>query len=176
MPSEKILEHKKSLVNSLKQDIDGANAGVLVDYKGINVEDDTKLRAELREAGVSYKVIKNSLLKRAFEGTDYAGLEDCLKGTTAFALGTEEDSLAPARILNKYAEASGDAFSIKGGFLDGHVVPASEIAQLAKLPGKEGLLTMLVSALIGPVRGLAVALNAVAEQGGDSAETAEASE
>ncbi|MFV0352760.1 MAG: 50S ribosomal protein L10 [Oscillospiraceae bacterium] len=170
MPSEKILERKKAYVAELKQKIADAPAGVLVDYKGISVADDTALRRELREAGVEYTVVKNTMLHLALEGGELSGLEEVLTGTTALAL-SGEDALAPARILCKYAEKSKGAFSVKSGYMEGKVVPASEIEALSKLPGRDGLLSMLLSAITGNVRGLAVALNAIAEQkeGGDAA-------
>lgn len=164
MPSEKILEQKKGLVANLREEITGAPGGVLVDYIGINVEQDTALRKELREAGVEYKVVKNTMMHLALQDTDYAEMDSVLTGSTALALANEEDTLAPARILCKYAEKSKGKFSIKVGYLDGKVVPAEEVMALSKLPGREGLLSMLLSALTGNLRGLAVGLNAVAEK------------
>ncbi|MDL2215838.1 50S ribosomal protein L10 [Ruminococcaceae bacterium OttesenSCG-928-N02] len=161
MPSAKILEQKQQQVSALKDKFTSCAAGVLVDYKGINVEQDTKLRKELREAGVEYSVVKNSLLRFAVDGTDFADMKEVLVGTTAIAF-SGEDPLAPAKILNKYAEDSKGAFSIKSGYFDGKLVSAQEVTQLANIPGREQLLSMLCSALQGNIRGLAVALNAVA--------------
>ena len=163
MPSEKVLKQKQETVVSLKEEISGAAAGVVVDYKGISVANDTKLRTELREAGVTYKVVKNSLLRFAFGGTELEGMNEVLKGTTAIAF-SGEDPIAPARVLGKYAEGSKGAFSIKNGFMDGRIMSAEEVIALGKLPGREQLLAMLCSVLQAPVRGLAVALNAVAEK------------
>ena len=163
MPSEKILEKKKAHVSELRERMLAAPAGVLVDYIGITVEQDTALRRELREAGVEYAVVKNTMLHLAVQDTPYAELDTVLTGSTALALGGE-DALAPARILCKYAEKSKGKFSVKLGYLDGKVVPADEIVALSKLPGREGLLSMLLSALTGNLRGLAVGLNAVAEK------------
>ena len=170
MPSEKILERKKAYVAELREKLTGAQAGVLVDYKGISVANDTALRRELREANVDYSVVKNTMLHLAIEGTELSGLDEVLKGTTALAL-CNEDPLAPARILCKYAEKSKGAFTVKSGYMDGKVIPAGEIEALSKLPGREGLLSMFLSAITGNLRGLAVALNAIAEQkdGGDAA-------
>ncbi|MFV0412871.1 MAG: 50S ribosomal protein L10 [Oscillospiraceae bacterium] len=163
MPSEKILSQKKEYVAELQGKIKNAPSGILVDYKGITVEQDTALRRELREAGIDYAVVKNTMLHLALEGTDYTDMDSALTGTTALAL-SGEDALAPARILCKYAEKSKGKFAVKVGYLEGKVVPANEIEALSKLPGREGLLSMLLSALTGNLRGLAVAINAVAEK------------
>lgn len=164
MPSDKILDQKKAYVAELREKLLNAPAGVLVDYIGITVDDDTKLRRELREAGVEYSVVKNTMLHLAIEGTDYAEMDSALTGSTALALATEEDSLAPARILCKYAESNKNAFNVKTGYMDGKVIPADEIIALSKLPGRDGLLSMFLSAITGNLRGLAVGLNAVAEK------------
>lgn len=163
MASEKIIKAKQEQVSELKEKIEGAIAGVIVDYKGISVLNDTKLRKELREAGVEYSVIKNNILGRAAVEAGYADMTDVLVGTTAFAI-SKTDPIAAAKILNKYAEGSKGKYTIKGGFMEGKVLDAKGVESLAKLPGKTELLTMLCMALNGNIRGLAVALNAVAEQ------------
>ena len=163
MASESILKQKQGVVEELKAKINASIAGVLVDYKGINVADDTKLRRELREAGFSYGVAKNTMLKLAIQGTELESLTELLEGTTAVAMSTD-DYVAAAKILSKYAEDSKSTFAIKGGFMDGKPMSAEEVNALAKLPSKEGLLSMLCSALQGNIRGLAVALNAIAEK------------
>lgn len=163
MPSEKILAKKQTYVAELREKMTAAPAGVLVDYVGITVEQDTALRRELREAGVEYAVVKNTMLHLAVQDTPYQELDTVLTGSTALAL-SGEDALAPARILCKYAETSKGKFSVKMGYLDGQVVPADEIEALSKLPNREGLLSMLLSALTGNLRNLAVGLNAVAEK------------
>ncbi len=165
MPSDKILAQKKEYVADLRKKIEAAPAGVLVDYIGITVDQDTALRRELREAGVEYAVVKNTMMHLAIQDTAFSELEGALTGSTALALAKDEDdALAPARILCKYAEKSKGKFSVKIGYLDGKVVPAAEVEALSKLPGREGLLSMLLSALTGNLRGLAVGLNAVAEK------------
>ena len=166
MPSQKILSAKQAQVASLKEKIAASVAGVVVDYKGINVADDTKLRHDLREAGVEYAVVKNSLLRFAVDGTDYENLKEFFEGTTAVAI-SKEDPIAAAKILHKFAEDSKGAFTIKAGYMEGKVMSEAEVADLAKLPSKEGLLSMLCSALSGNLRGLAVALNAIAEKKGE---------
>lgn len=163
MPSTSVLEAKQAVVAELKEKVLNSTAGVVVDYKGITAENDTKLRKELREAGVQYSVVKNTLLKRAIEGSDIEGLSEVLEGTSALAVATD-DQIAPARILNKYAKDSEGKFVIKAGFMDGKVMSAAEVAAIADLPSKEGLIQMLLSVLVSGPRGLAVALNAVAEK------------
>jgi len=165
LPSEKILESKKQVVADLAEKLKGSVAGVLVDYKGITVADDTKLRKELRDAGVDYAVVKNTLLRLAADNVGLGGLDPVLEGTTALAVSTE-DPVAPARILNKYAEASKGKFAIKAGFMEGKVLDEAGVKVLATLPSREQLLVQLLSVLNGNIRGLAVALNAIAEKNG----------
>lgn len=174
MPSEKILQAKKQTVAELTAKMKEAVAGVVVDYKGINVDEDTKLRRELREAGVEYMVVKNTMLRFAAREVGFNDLESVLEGTTAVAF-SKDDQIAAARILTKFAESNKDKFNVKAGFVDGSVVDAAKISELGKLPSREGLLSMLCSALQGNIRGLAVALNAIAEKGGEGAPEAEAS-
>ncbi len=164
MPSEKILSQKQQYVADLAEKLQNSAAGVLVEYKGINVADDTKLRKELREAGVEYTVVKNTMLKLAAEKAGLDGLTDVLKNTTALAVSTD-DQIAPAKILGKYAEDHGDdGFAIKAGFMDGEILDADKVVALGKLPSKEQLIGQLVGLLVAPMRGLAVALNAIAEK------------
>ena len=172
MPSEKILQAKKEAVAELVEKLKNAPSGVLVDYIGINVADDTKLRRELREAGVEYTVVKNSILRFAAKEAGYEGLTSYLSGSTAIAL-SSDDAIAPAKILGKFAENSNGKFSVKAGFMEGNVMTEAEVMELSKLPSKEGLLTALVCALISPIRGVAVALNKIVEKdGGDEGEVA----
>lgn len=166
MPSQKILEAKKQQVEALKETLAGACAGVVVDYKGITVADDTKLRKELREAGVKYSVVKNTLLHLAIEGTSLAGLDDVLSGTTAIAT-SADDYVAAARILNKYAEANNN-FTIKSGFLDGEVIDIAKIEALAKLPSREVLLATVCNAFNAPIAAFARAIQAVVDKGGEA--------
>ena len=163
MPSAKILEQKKQMVADLTDKIKAAAAGVVVDYKGINVADDTKLRKELREAGVHYAVVQNSMLRCAVKEAGYEGLESVLEGTTAIAL-SDSDPVAAAKVLTKYAKDSKGKFTVKAGFVDGGVIDAAKVDELGSLPSREALLSMLCSALQGNLRGLAVALNAIAEK------------
>jgi len=173
LPSKSVLEAKQAVVAQLKDKVQNSVSGVLVDYKGITAEADTKLRKELREAGVEYTVIKNTLLKRAIAGTELEGMSKVLEGTTALAVSTE-DQIAPARILNKFAKDSNGKFVIKSGYMDGRVMDPTEIAAIADLPGKEGLIQMLLSVLVSGPRGLAIAINEIAKAKApaDTAETA----
>jgi len=163
LPSQKILSEKQAYVEALKAKLDSSVAGVVVDYKGISVANDTKLRRALREANVEYAVVKNTMLRLALEGKGYTELEKTLEGTTAIAI-SHEDPLVAAKILCKYADESKGAFTVKAGYMDGAEMSAAEVEAIAKLPGKQELLSMLCSALQGNIRGLAVALNAIAEK------------
>lgn len=171
MPSEKVLELKKQQVADLKERLDASIAGVVVDYKGISVEDDTKLRKELREAGVEYTVVKNTLLGRAIEGTSLADMSSVLEGTTAIAT-SKDDYIAAAKILNKYAEKS-DSFSIKSGYLDGEVISLEKINSLAKLPSREVLLATVLNAFNAPIAAFARAVQAIVDKNGEAAPAAE---
>jgi len=173
LPSEKILEQKKQHVAELAEAFKAANVGVLVNYLGINVEDDTKLRKQLREAGCQYKVVKNTLLHLAFEQAGIEGLDESLKGTTAIAYSENGYTEAP-KILSDYAKGH-ENFTIKSGFIDGSTVDAAGITELAKLPSKEVLIAQVLggfnapiqgfaNVLNGTLRGLVIALNAIAEK------------
>ena len=172
MPSATILSEKQKYVADLAEQLKSAVAGVIVDYRGINVADDTALRKELREAGVKYTVVKNTMLRLAAReaGLD---IESVLEGTTALAT-SENDYVAAAKILCKYADAH-ENFNIKLGFMDGEVLDAAKVQELGNLPSKEELLTQLVYVLSAPMRGLAVSLNEIAKKQGEGAgETEEA--
>ncbi len=163
MPSAKILSEKQAYVASLKEKIENSVAGVIVDYKGISVADDTKLRKELREAGVEYAVVKNTMLRLALKGTSLEGMSDVLEGTTAIAIATE-DRIAAARVLCKYADDSKGKFSVKTGYMDGSVMDKAEVEAIAKLPGLEGMLSMFAGALTSTLSGLAVAMQAYVDK------------
>lgn len=171
MPSEKVLELKKQQVAALKERLDASIAGVVVDYKGISVEDDTKLRKELREAGVEYTVVKNTLLGRAIDGTSLAGMSSALEGTTAIAT-SKDDYVAAARILGKYAEKS-ESFKLKTGYLDDEVIGLDKLDSLAKLPSREVLLATVLSAFNAPIASFARAVQAIVDKDGEAAPVAE---
>lgn len=173
MASEKILAQKQKVVDELAEHFNGAVSGVFVDYSGISVENDTKLRAELRKAGVYYAVKKNSIISRAAKKAGLEGIDKYLEGSTAIAL-SKEDLIAPAKVIAKFAEDN-DKFTIKAGFIEGKTATAEQIDELAKLPPKEVLVAKfvgsmnapisgLVNVLNGNLRGLVVALNAIAEK------------
>ena len=168
MPSESVLAKKQQFVEELTEKLKGAAGGVLVDYKGISVEDDTKLRKELRENGVDYFVVKNTLLKRACKAAGIEGLDSALEGTTAIALSSEDIIIAP-KILNKKAEDSKGAFAIKLGFVDGKTISKEEVEAYAKLPSKETLLSQLVFMLQSPIQRLAIAISEIEKKQGESA-------
>lgn len=174
MASEKILEIKKQQVNDVAGWFNDAIAGVVVDYKGINVEDDTKLRKELREANVHYVVLKNTILRRAAEQANLSELNDVFKGTTAVAFSNDDYTVA-ASILGKYAKKS-ETFAIKGGFMDDSVVDLATVEKLASLPSKEVLLGMLCNVLNAPIAKLARAVQAVVDKKGEEGEAAPAEE
>ena len=167
MPNAKVLEEKQKLVADLKEKISGAVTGVVVDYKGITVADDTALRKELRENGVEYFVVKNTLLSRAIADTELSDIQSVLEGTTALAL-SKEDYAAPARILSKYADKS-ETFKVKAGFLDGKPVDLDTISAIAKLPSREVLLATVLGAFQAPIAAFARAVQAIV----DKNETAE---
>lgn len=173
MASEKILEKKKQQVEELATALKNANVGVLVSYKGISVEQDTKLRKDLREAGCTYSVVKNTILSRAFAGAGIDGMEDKLKGTTAIAYAAD-DYVSAAKILTEAAKKM-DFFEVKAGFVDGGLVDTAQISNLATLPSKEVLVAQVLggfnapiqgfaNVLSGTIRGLAIVLNAIAEK------------
>ena len=171
MPSEKILEQKKKVVSELADTLSSSVAGVIVDYKGITVDEDTKLRKELREAGVKYAVVKNTILKLAAEKADLSDIDDVLEGTTAIAT-SAEDHVAAARILSKFAENS-KTFTIKKGFLDGKVIGVETVESLAKLPSKDVLLATVCNAFNAPIAAFARAMQALVEKGGATPVSAE---
>ncbi|MBE6953007.1 MAG: 50S ribosomal protein L10 [Ruminococcaceae bacterium] len=163
MPTNKVLAEKQAVVDALTERLQNAQAGVLCEYKGITVEADTALRRELREAGVTYTVVKNTLLRRAANNCGYGELDSVLHGTTALAT-SDSDLTAPARIIAEYVKKSKSQFAIKAGILEGKVIDIATVEKLATLPNRETLLSMLLSALTGNLRGLAVAINAIVEK------------
>ena len=171
MPNALVLEQKQQQVAALSEKLSAAITGVVVDYKGITVADDTTLRKELREAGVEYFVVKNTLLGRAIEGTNLEEMKSVLEGTTAIALSTE-DYTAAARILCKFAE-SHENFKVKSGFLDGKVVDVATIDSLAKLPSKEVLLATVLGAFQAPIAAFARAVQAIVDKNGEGEAAAE---
>ncbi|HOU10456.1 MAG TPA: 50S ribosomal protein L10 [Clostridiales bacterium] len=167
MPSEKVMEKKKQEVEMLTQMLKDSCAGVLVDYKGIPVSEDTALRAQLRAADVQYHVVKNTLLNLAVKNAELDELANVLSGTTAIAT-SKQDYVAAARILSGYA-ATHKNFSLKSGFIDGRVINEGTLAALAKLPSREVLLATVCNAFNAPIAAFARAVQAIADKQGETA-------
>jgi len=165
MPSAKILESKKVIVENLAAKVKEAQAGVLVNYSGISVEDDTKMRAALRAAGVEYKVYKNSVIGRACSEAGY-DFSDKLEGMTAIAV-SATDPVAPAKILKEYADKV-ESFEIKGGFIDGGVVDADAVNAIASIPSKETMICKIMGSVKSPLYNLAYALQAIIDKSGEA--------
>ncbi len=162
MPSEKILKQKQQIVADLSEKLKTAAAGVFVDYCGLSVEEDTLLRNKLREAGVEYTVVKNTLTKRAANEAGFSEFDEILNGPTALAL-SFDDVVAPARVLAEFAKGK-DVFEIKAGFMEGRAMTLEEVDALSKIPSRETLYAMLAGGLNATIAGLARAIDAVREQ------------
>ncbi len=162
MPSKKVLEMKKAQVADLAEKMKKAKIIALVDYRGITVEDDTKLRKELRESGADYLVTKNSIIKFAAEAAGIEGFDEMLEGPSAIVLGYEDYVDAPKAVYTFGKDK--DFYTIKGGAMDGNKISKEEVTKLAALPSRETLLSMLASALIGNIRNLAVVLDQTREK------------
>jgi large subunit ribosomal protein L10 len=164
MPSAKILAQKQAATEALTEKVKSAVAGVLVNYTGITVEQDTALRNELRKAGVDYHVYKNTMTARACEAAGYGDMKQYLEGMNAFAV-SESDPIAAAKILKAYADKI-ETFNLVAGFVDGNVIDAKQVEELAKTPSKEVLLGRLLGSLQAPLYSLARVLTAVTEKDG----------
>ena len=177
MPNAKVLSEKQAIVESLVERIKNAGSGVLVDYKGITVAEDTALRTDLRKESIDYTVVKNTLVKRALDKLGMNDLDHVLNGTTSLAT-AEKDPIAPFRILADYSKKLGDRFNIKAAFMEGKVLSESEIAEISALPSKDALYAKVLGTMIAPITGLAVCLGQILEQKGGSIESpaAEAAE
>ena len=164
MPNAKILEQKKAVVESLTEKMGRSVSGVLVKYQGITVENDTKLRAELRKANVEYTVLKNSIIGRAFDNVGYGDLKGELTGMNALAI-SYDDQVAPAKILKEYADKI-ETFELSGGYVDGKLLDAAGVNELANIPPKEQLIGKILGSIQGPLYSLAFALQAIVDKGG----------
>ena len=171
MPSAKVLEQKKAIVEGLADKMGRAASGVLVKYEGITVDQDTQLRKALREAGVEYAVIKNTLIGKAAEAAGFEGLKSELNGMNAFAL-SFEDPIAPARILKEYADKI-ETFEIRGGLLEGKVVDAATVNELADIPHKETLVAKFLGSIQGPLYKFAYVLQAIVDKANEGEAPAE---
>ena len=165
------VELKQPIVDEIKEMLDGAQSAVAVRYLGITVEQDTKLRKELRENGVSYKVYKNTLIKRAAAGTEFEALAPDLEGPTALAV-SKTDATAPARIVAKYAKDI-KVLELKAGVVEGQYYDKAGIGTIATIPGREELISKLLGSLKSPLSNFARVLNQIAEQGGGASAKAE---
>ena len=172
MPSKSILEQKQAIVADLAEKIKNSPAGVVVNYQGITVEDDTKMRKALREAGVDYMVMKNSLTGRACDEVGMSDMKQYLTGMTAIAIASD-NAVAPAKVLKEYAEKI-ESFQILAGYLDGEVVGVETVNRLAEIPSKEVLIAKLLGSIKSPLYGLAYALQAVVDKDGEAAPAEEA--
>jgi large subunit ribosomal protein L10 len=172
MPNAKVLESKQAIVAELTEKLQTAASGVLIDYKGITVAEDTALRNELRANGVDYSVVKNTLTRFAAQNAGLSDLTDCLNGTTSLALSTA-DAIAPMRVINKFSKQfNGAKFTIKAGFMDGKILPLNEILAIAELPSKEVLQAQVLGTMLAPITSLAIVLKAIADEKGGFVEAA----
>ena len=173
MPSNAILEQKKQIVADLAEQIKASASGVVVNYQGITVENDTVLRKTLREAGVKYVVMKNTLTGRACDMCGYGDMKQYLNGMTAIAISSPEDPIAPAKILKEYADKI-PSFQILAGYVDGEVIDEAGVNNLASIPSKEVLLAKFLGSIKSPIYNLAYALQAVIDKDGEAAPAEEA--
>ena len=162
MPSEKVLENKKAMVKQLTERLQNAQAGVLADYRGLTVEQDTELRRKLREANVEYTVLKNSIIRFAAKEVGLEDLDSVLEGPTAIAT-SNDDVISPAKVLCDFAKGN-DLLEIKAGFVEGKVISIDEVKQYASIPSKEVLIAKLLGSFKAPLSNLAYLLNAIKEK------------
>ena len=162
MANKNIIKQKEEEVNALAEKMKNAKLILFTDYRGINVEDVTKLRKTLRDSKTEYKIIKNNISKRALEKCEITGLDTAVEGPTAVII-SEEDYLEPAKAIYNYSK-NNDFYKIKGGIIEGKVMTAEEIITLAKLPSRQELIAKLAGALLGNITKLAVVLDSVKAQ------------
>ena len=166
------VELKQPVVTEISELLDGAKAAVLVDYRGLTVEDDPTLRKELREAGVTYKVYKNTMINFAIKGTEFESLAPHLEGPTALAV-SKEDAAAPAKILYNYGKKAA-ALQLKAGVVEGTYYDEKTIQVIATIPSRDELLGRLLGSIQSPITNFARVLKQIAEKDGEAAEAAEA--
>ena len=162
MPSQKVLENKKAIVAQLTERFQNAQAGVLADYRGLTVEQDTSLRVKLREAGVEYTVVKNNLTRFAANEAGLSELDEALHGPTAIAT-SNDDVVAPAKVLVEFAKEN-EALEIKAGFVDGKVISLDEVKTYASIPSKEVLISKMLGSMLSPIGALARTLQAIVDE------------
>ena len=168
------VELKQPIVEAISADIKDAQSVVIVDYRGLTVAQDTELRKQLRDAGVVYKVCKNTMMKRAFEGTEFEGLSNVLEGPSAIAI-SKEDATAPARIICNFAKEA-DKLEVKGGVVEGTVYDVEGIKEISNIPSREELLSRLLGSMQSPITNFARVIKQIAEKDGEEAPVAEAAE
>ncbi len=162
------IELKQPIVEEIKANLDGAQSAVVVDYRGLTVEQDTRLRKEMREAGIIYKVYKNTMVRFAIDGTEFEALKDDLEGPNAIAI-SKDDATAPARILAKFAKDA-PALEIKCGIVEGTYYDQNGIKAISSIPSREELLSKLLGSLQSPIANFARVLKQIAEKDGGAAE------
>ena len=175
MPNAKVLESKKATVEALAEKLQNATAAVFVDYKGINVAQDTELRNQFRAANVEYTVVKNTLTRFAANKAGYSEFDELLNGTTSLAV-TTGDPIAPARIVCEFAKKNKNVLKIKGGFVEGSVLPAEQLKGFGELPSKDALIAQVLGTFLAPISSLAFVLDQIRlqKEGPAPAEAAEA--
>lgn len=164
------VELKQPIVAAIAEDVKDAQSVVLVDYRGLTVAEDTELRKQLREAGIIYKVCKNTMMKRAFEGTDFAGLDEYLEGPSAIAI-SKDDATAPARIICKFAKTA-EKLEVKAGVVEGQVYDVNGVKALSQIPSREELLSKLLGSIQSPITNFARVIKQIAEKDGEVVEAA----
>ena len=161
------VELKAPIVDEISSIIDGAASVVLADHRGLTVAQDTELRRQLRQAGVTYKVYKNTMMVRAFKGTEFEGLTEYLEGPTAIAV-SKDDATAPARVLVKFAKTA-PALELKAGVVEGSVYDANGLTPIANVPSRDELLSKLLGSMQSPITNFARVIKQIAEKGGEAA-------
>ena len=180
MPNAKVLSEKQAIVEALTERLQGASAGIVIDYKGITVAEDTQLRANMRKEEVEYSVVKNTLLRFAAKNVGLDDLDSVLNGTTSLAT-TSADPIAPFRIVKEFTSKlpkDSNKFVVKAAFMDGKMLSDSEVTEIAALPSKDALYGKVLGTMLAPITSLAVVLGQILEQKGGSleSESAEAAE
>ena len=176
MPNAKVLSEKQAIVEALTERLQGASAGIVIDYKGITVAEDTQLRANMRKEEVEYTVVKNTLLRFAAKNVGLDELDSVLNGTTSLAT-TNADPIAPFRIVKEFTSKlpkDSNKFVIKAAFMDGKMLSDSEVTEIAALPSKDALYGKVLGTMLAPITSLAVVLGQILEQKGGSLESASA--
>ena len=175
MPNAKVLSEKQAIVAALTEKLQGSVAGVIVDYSGITVAEDTEMRRKLRENNVDYSVVKNTLLRFAINNSGLSELDSLLNGTTSLAV-SADDPVAPAKIIKEYADKLNGRFEIKGGFMDGKVISLDEVNALASIPALPVLQAQVLGTMLAPISSFACVIKAIAEKLGGPAEAEAAAE